>query len=139
MSSANIEFNITKSLQWRIKGFRNIEWQTSFNTAPYIFNLCNKSFIVAMLLWQISNKNKDVEHELHMLMHLSGCLYEAYNVNMYNTLRDKLPQILKKYDITVERKRCYNGRLILGFILGKKYTSQYRKNLITTWKLQGLI
>ena len=133
---SNVEFNIGKALSWRIEyGI----WQKTFNEAQYFFNLSNKSFILAMLLCKITNENKDIEHEMSMLMHYSGCLYEAYTDHMGDVLLEKLPVILKKYDITVEKKRCYNNLFILGFELGKKYTLQYRKNLITIWKLQGLI
>ena len=137
MSNANIEFNIGKVLSWRIKPYG--EWQKTFNMSQYFFNLSNKSFVLAMLLCKIINENKDIEHEISMLIHHSGCLYEAYTDYMGDILLEKLPVILEKYDITVEKKRCYHKLFILGFELGKKYTSQYRKNLITTWKLQGLI
>lgn len=150
----DIDWNYLKRKQKDIRYYINAQrlawkfyyWHEWFDITSYMNNIKTptKAFIIAMILQSMINRPKSLKTAcLHMILthldHRGGCLYEVGDINIYLVL-DTLQKEFDKLDldIKIEYKSFYK-QTIIGFVLGKKYTLEYRRKLMTLWKLEGIL
>lgn len=147
LKQQQIRYTITSTgLHWK-KAYSNISyWRDDISTCLHYMKIPTKAFMLAMLLQNLLNDSNNINFKniflracLVQLNHLGGCLYKTRDQSSYQLaeiLQEKLDQL--NLDIKIECKSCY-GKAVIGFILGKRYTAEYRRRLITSWKLEGKI
>ena len=96
-----------------------------------------------MILYKIysnlPNHTNNLAIAIYRLEHMGGCLYNAFSMSDIHNTINLLKSALAPYDIDVEDKYTRHGKCYLKFILGKKYTVEYRRKLVTIWRMKGLI
>lgn len=142
---SHIRYNIQPSgLEWlNIYWSGQREWSHDLNDCVARMKTPAKAFILAMILYKIYSNlpsyTSNLAIAIYRLDHMGGCLYSPLTMsNVYDTT-DLLKSALAPYDIDVEREYTIHGRYYFKFILGKKYTAEYRRKLVTIWRMEGLI
>lgn len=154
MNSKNVRYDIsTEKLKWK-RTYWSQYWRDDLYTI--VDNMKKtpwNSFILAMILCEVKEKfsteqkNDDdifinyaiFMHYLNHLYHEGGCLYSIHP-NYIDEAAITVQKILDDLNLDIKlEKKNHNNKNIYGFVLGKKYTAEYKRLLITLWKLQGKI